>query len=251
MPEAAGQREQLRPERGRPPASGVEAPGGPSPGVGGPRERAQARVPAGATVLDRRPGHVQDPRTRRVRAQAFLPLLLVAAVLERGVERSHPFEGAAADRHVRAPRMAGVGVVRAQLERGDGRALAPAGARRATLEAGPDRPGEDVHLRVPASGRQQRSKPAGARADVVVGEHHELALGTLYAGVAGHVQAERARMGLVAGAEARRQLARRLRGAGVVDHEHLGAGLRGVGRDRGQRHLQVGEAATRGNHDRG
>ncbi len=191
-------------------APGVEASGGPPADVGAASERAQARIRAGATMLDGGCRHVQDTCAGRVPAQAFLPLLLVAAMLERHVERPHPLEGAAADRHVGAPGKARVGVVGAELERGDRRRLAPAAVRRGSLQAGDDRPGEHVHVRVLAGGRQQRREPAGEGADVVVDEHHQLPAGALDAGVARDVQAERARVRLVAGAEALSQLARLL-----------------------------------------
>ena len=174
VPEAAGEREHLRVDRGRLVASSVEAPGGAPARVGGARECAQARVVACAAVLDGGAGNVQDPRAGLLHAQAFLPLLLVAAVLERHVERSHALQRVAADGHVRAPCIAGVGVALAQLERGDRRALPLARARRAAFEPCADRPGEDLDLRVLASGVEQRLQPAGAHADVVVDEHHAL-----------------------------------------------------------------------------
>ncbi len=55
---------------------------------------------------------------------------------------------AAADRHVGAPREARVDVALAEVERGDGRVLAPAAARRGALEARADRAGEDVDVGV-------------------------------------------------------------------------------------------------------
>ena len=82
MPQAAGKREQLPDERRRLPTPSVKAPSGQPPRVGATAERAQARVRARATMLDAGAGHIQHACVRLVRAQAFLPLLLVAAMLE-------------------------------------------------------------------------------------------------------------------------------------------------------------------------
>jgi len=100
-------------------------------------------------------------------------------------------------------------------------------------------------------GLEQRVEPAGADADVVVDEHHELAHGALDAAVAGGVQPERARERLVARAEARGQLARGGRGAGVVEDQHLGSRAGGGGGDGRERDLQVAQARARGDDDRG
>ena len=58
-------------------------------------------------------------------------------------------------------------------------------------------------------------------------------------------------MGLIAGAEALGQRSRCRRGAGVVDDQHLGAGVAGLRGDRGERDLQVAEALAGGDDDRG
>ncbi len=67
------------------------------------------------------------------------------------------------------------------------------------------------------------------------------------------VQAERARGGArSARRSARPARAGLARGPGVVDHEDLRAEpLRGLRSDRGERHLEVGQARPRGDHDRG
>src|SRR6202011_5775883 len=100
--ETSGECEQLAAERRRPCLAGVEALRGASPGISGSRERDQARVGSHAAVVDRRARDVQDAAASP-RAQAVLPLLLVAAVLEGRVECAHALEGAAANRHVGAP----------------------------------------------------------------------------------------------------------------------------------------------------
>ncbi len=248
---APGERQQLTRERRLAPPPDVEATSGSPARIGGAREIAQTRVLADAAVLDRGAGHVQDPCVRAQRAQPFLPLLLVAAVLERHVERPHAFERAAADRHVRAPREARVGVLVAQLERRDRRVLAPAAVRCVAVQARPDRPREHVHVRVLPRGIQQRVQPAIAGAHVVVDEHHELAVRVLHAAVAGDVQAESARVREVAGTEARRQLLHGRRATVVVDDQHLGCAACSGRCDRAQGHLQVGQACARRDHYRG
>ena len=68
------------------------------------------------------------PRTgarRRFAMQPFLPLLLVAAILERHVKRPNTLQRAAADRHVGSPREARGGVVGTEVQRGDRRPSRP------------------------------------------------------------------------------------------------------------------------------
>ena len=243
---APRERAQLAGKRGCLAASQIEAPRRATARVGAPRKRAQARIGADAPVIDRRASHVQDAcpfggdAARRAHPHPVLPLLLVAAVLERDIERPDALQRAAADGHVGAPGVAGVGVLRTELERRDRRSLAPARAQLAALQAGMDRSGEHVHLRVLARRVEKRLQPAAARADVVVDEHHELARRSLDAGVACDVEAERPLVGLVASAEAGGQRARGGGRAGVVDYQHLGSGRRSLRRDRGERHAQVG-----------
>ncbi len=67
VPDAARERQRLAPRRGRRAPARVEAPRGAPAGVGGPRERAQPRVGAGAAVLDSCAG---DVAARALRAYA-------------------------------------------------------------------------------------------------------------------------------------------------------------------------------------
>ncbi len=249
--EAAAERAQLCGESRRATAPRVEAPRRGAADERGACERAQSRVLARAPVLDRRARDVAHASAGALGAHAFLPLLLVAAVLERGVERADALERRAADRHVGAPRELGVGVLLAQLERRDRRLLSAARTRRGALQARPHRPREDVDIRVLGRGAEQRGEPPGCGADVVVDEHDELACRAPHAGVARDVQPERAGMGLIFRAVSPGQRSRAGGLAGVVDYEHLGIGLGGRGGERRERDLEVGEACARRDHDRG
>ena len=227
---------------------GIEAPRAAPARVGAARERAQTGVGPSAAVIDARCGDVAHGRPARAPV-TLLPLLLVAAVLQGDIERPHAHERAAADGHVRPPRVTGVRVLRSEVQRGDRRTLPPAAARRAAFQAGPDGPGEDIRARVGAGGAQQRLQPARRGADVVVHEHDQLARGALHAGVAGDIQTQRLGMGLVARVKAGGERAGLGGGAGVIDDQHLRAGGGGLGGDRGERHLQVARTPARGNHD--
>ena len=122
VPQAARERSQLDAERRRDPAPRVKAPRRPPACVRGGAQRPQPRVGAGAAVLNTRAREVKGLGTRTSLAQAFLPLLLVSAVLERDVERAGERQGAAPDRHVDAPRELCGRVLFAQLERRQRRA---------------------------------------------------------------------------------------------------------------------------------
>ena len=99
---------------------------------------------------------------------------------------------------------------------------------------------------------QQRRQPAGAGADVVVDEHDQLAAGALDAGVAGGVQPERARVGLVARA-LRRSVSARTRGDSPASSTTITSAPHSPawGMIERERHLQVGGTRARGDHDRG
>ena len=219
--------------------------------MGRPRQRAQSCIPSAAAVIDRGARHVQHPRAGLARAQPVLPLLLVAAVRERHVEHPHPFQRSAPDRHVRAPRIPRLGVVLTEVERRDRRSLASARAWRTALQARSDPPRQHVCIRMLTRGCEQCRKPAEARFDVVIHEHHQLAVRALDTRVARHVQAQLALVRLIPRAQPLCLLASLGRGAGVVDHEHLRAHGTRLGDDRGERHLQVCRTPARGNHDRG
>jgi len=83
-----------------------------------------------------------------------------------------------------SPCVRGVRVHAAEVERRDRRRLASAAARRAALEARPDRAREHVDLRVLARGVEEGCEPSRAGADVVVDEHQQLARRALHARVA-------------------------------------------------------------------
>ena len=93
----------------------VKAPRAAPARIGAAGQRAQARVASDAPVLDARGRDVADGRTACA-AVALLPLLLIAALLERDVERSHALQRAAPDGHVGAPRKACVLVAGAQVK---------------------------------------------------------------------------------------------------------------------------------------
>jgi hypothetical protein len=81
MQQAAGQHAQLGRPRRRRAHEGVEAPAGQAAAVRRAAQRAQARVVAGAAVVERGAGHVADPPAGGLHAR--LPLLLVAVELAR------------------------------------------------------------------------------------------------------------------------------------------------------------------------
>src|ERR1700733_1819377 len=149
VPSAADQCAQLLVERRCAAAPCVKASRGAATGICTAAECPQARVGTRATMLYSCRCYIQHPCVWLFRAQPFLPLLLVAAVLQRYVKRPHARQCAAADCHVRAPRIAGVGVARAELERGDGGRLAPAGTRTpptAAFQTSGNGPGEHIYL---------------------------------------------------------------------------------------------------------
>ena len=86
VPHAAGQRPELIHRRGRLALERVVLSRLAAAVVGAAAEVAQAGVAAGAAVVDARRGDVADAPAGR--AQPRLPLLLVAAARERGVERA-------------------------------------------------------------------------------------------------------------------------------------------------------------------
>src|ERR1700722_5704827 len=188
---------------------------------------------------------------KSVLAEPFLPLLLVAAILERHVKRPNTLQRSAADRHVGSPGKARGSVLRAEVQCRDGRLLAPATMGRRAFQAREDRPGEDLSLGMFASGCEQRVEPALANLHVVVDEHDQLACRALDPGVAGNVEAERPVMWLIASAEALGKRASFLRGPGVVHDDRLDPGLVRLRRDRAQRDPEVVETRTRGHDDRG
>ena len=140
----------------------------------------------------------------------------------------------------------------AEVERRDRRPLASARARR----GGPPGAARIGPVNTSTSGcsraaAEQRREPPGATRDVVVDERHELAARALTPVLRATFKPSGRGVRLIARAEALGQRARRARGAGVVDHEHLRAGLRGLRGDRGERHLEIGQARARRDHDRG
>ena len=174
MPQAAGQRAQLGRDRRRDAlARVVAARVAPAP-VGGAREPADARVRAGAAVVDAGGRHVADAPAGGL--QAPLPLLLVAVEVEAGVEAARPLERAPAQCQVRAPHELGVAVVGAEVERCHRRRLATAGVQVRALELRTDRAAEGVVLRLGVCGGEQRAEPAGPGLGVVVEETEEVRL---------------------------------------------------------------------------
>src|SRR5436190_3802459 len=130
---ASDQRAQLAGARGSLASPRVKASRGPPAHVGATGEREHPGVVAGAAMLDRSARDISG-RGAACALQAFLPLLLVASVLQRGVKRAHALQGRAADRHVGTPGKARVGVHRAEVKRGDWYAVVSAGAQGATLQ---------------------------------------------------------------------------------------------------------------------
>ena len=110
----------------------VVAAGGAAAPVLGPGQRAQPGVLARAAVVQAGGGHVAHAPA--VLVQAHDPLLLVAVDRHGLVEAPDPLQRRAPHHHVRAPHELGLGVGGAEVQRGHGRALAP--ARRG---AGPSR----------------------------------------------------------------------------------------------------------------
>jgi hypothetical protein len=144
-----------------------------------------------------------------------------------------------------------VGVLRAEVQRRDGRPLSPAGAHSRAFEARADRTGEHVHEWVLRRCIQQSLQPSWARPNVIVDEHHQLAAGAFNAGVASRVQPERLRVGHVLRTEATRQRMGGKLGPRVVDDENLHLRIGGLGSDRGESDLEVGEPGACGDDDRG
>ena len=172
MPHAARQRAQLGGDRRRDAlARVVAARVAPAP-VGGAGEAADARVLAGAAVVDAGGGDVADAPAGGV--QSPLPVLLVAVEVEAGVEAADALERAPPQRQVGAPHELGVAVVGAEVERGDRRRLAPAGMQVGALEPRLDRAAERLVLGVLCGRGDQRPEPAGPRLGVVVEEAQEV-----------------------------------------------------------------------------
>ncbi len=280
--EAAGECAELATQRWRFPAPGVVAAAGAPARVSGASERAQARVGRRAAMVKRRRGEVQDRRVaiargdrsretlafgriRRTLAfgshppfgqQPFLPLLLVAVQPRASRRRARRCSIAARRTVMLAPQAKRtlVGVAWPEVERGDRRALAPAGVpapTAAALKAGADGAGEDLCAGVLAGAPQQRLQPSGANLDVVVDEHHQLAVRVGDAGVAGGVEAEAAACAKGGWRRSAGECAHLGRGPAVLDHQQLGPGGGGLGGDRGERDLEVVGARTGGDDDRG
>ena len=237
VPNAAGERAQLAGDRRRDAAARVPAAREAPALVAGPRERADPRVGAGAPVIDSRRRDVAQPAAGR--AQAVLPLLLVAVAAERGVERADPLDRRPPQREVRAPQELGVAVVRAEVEVGDGQRLAAAGAQVAALEARPDRPAEGLVPGVGLGRLEQGAEPAVPDVDVVVEEAEQVARGGVDRGVARDVDAALL---------AERDVARAVplgdglgRGVArvVLDDDQLGPVALGLAGGRGQRDGQI------------
>ena len=249
MPQAAGQRAQLgRDRRGDALARVVAARVAPAP-VGGAREPTDARVGAGAAVVDPGRGDVADASAGGL--QAPLPVLLVAVEVEAGVEAARSLERAPAQRQVRAPHELGVAVVGAEVERGHRRRLAAAGVQVRALEPRPDRAAERVVLRLGRGGGEQRAEPARPRLGVVVEEAQEIGLRERDRRVARRIEPARLAVGLVAGAVLRRELLRLRVGGVVLDDDQLGAVLGGLRRGGGQRDREVVAPAAGGDEDGG
>ena len=216
--------------------------------VARPRQRADPGVGAGAPVID--PGGRDVAQPAAGRAQAVLPLLLVAVAAERRVERTDPLDRRASQREVGAPQELGVAVVRAEVEVGDGQRLTAAGVQVAALEARPDRPAEGLVLGVGLGRLEQGAEPTVPDVDVVVEEAEQVARGGVDGGVARDVDAA---------LFAERDVARAVplgdglgRGvAGVVlDDDQLGPVALGLAGGRGQRDGQIIGPAAGGEEDR-
>ena len=246
---AAGERAQLRGHRRRAPRALVLAPAGTPAGPGGAAQRAQARVIAGAAVIERGAGEVADAPSGLQPAR--LPLGLVAVQRVRGVERADALDRRAPQRHVGAPGVRAVTVGIAEVLPGDGTALAPAGAKAPPLDARPDRPGQHADVGGQLRGAaQQRLEPAGRGAHVVVDEHQQLGARRGDRAVARGVEPERAVVDDAARAVARRDgLGRGARA--VVDDDQLGAVRGGLRRDRCQRDVEVIGTVLGRDDDRG
>ena len=113
--DAARQREQLARQRGGRAPVGVEATRPAPARIRAAGQRAQAGVAADAPVLDARGRDIAGGRSAGAPV-ALLPLLLVATLLERDIERPHPQQRATPDGHVRPPRKACVLIGGAQVK---------------------------------------------------------------------------------------------------------------------------------------
>ena len=165
----------------------VVATRGPAECVGGTRQRADGRVGGDAAMLDTGAGDVFDAPAGGL--VALLPLLFLAAPVDRLVELADPLERAAADRHVGAPHELDLAVRRAAVERRDRRRLASTRTRSAALQPCRDRTAEHVAVGALGCRAQEGLQPSRLRLDVVVDEHHEVAGGARDPGVAGGVGA--------------------------------------------------------------
>src|SRR5437763_16182625 len=99
------------------------------------------------------------------------PVLVDTAAQERLAEGPDPVEHTAAGCHVGAPHEFGVLVLGTEIERGDRRRLATAGAGPTALQDGPDRAAEDLVARIFLGAGDEGPEPAGQCVDVVVDAH--------------------------------------------------------------------------------
>src|SRR4051794_15971278 len=249
VPDAAGERAQLRPWRGRDAFTPVIAARVAAAAERRAREAGEPGIAAGPAVIDAGGGDVAHASAGRL--EAPLPVFLVAVEVERLLEAAGPLQRAAAQRQVRAPGELGVGVVRSEVERGDRQRLAPAGAQPRALEPGPDRPAEDLVPGRRVHAGEHRVQPAGPDLHVVVEEADELALGRVQRRVARGVEPARGAVGEIARAEARGEGG----GLGVVrvvlHHEDLAPAGGGLRRHGGERDREIGAPAPGGEADRG
>ena len=164
----------------------------------------------------------------------LLPLLLVAAELERRVEAPDALDRTAAKRQVRAPDEIGVAVLRSEVERGDRERLPPAAMQAGALEPRPDRATEHLVLRERVGGREQRLEPRRPDLHVVVQEAQELRRRRVDRRVPRGVEPPRLAVGDIPGSVSSGEPLRRGIGRVVLDDDHLGAvrgRLRGDGRE--------------------
>ena len=240
---AAGEHAQLLARGRRRAFEDVEAADCAAAAVGGAGQGGDARVVAGAAVVQRGAGDVAQAAAAGL--QPRLPLLLVAVELAALVKRPDALQRGTAHRHVRAPRVVAVAVLRAEVEMGDRRILAAAEGQRMVVEAGEDRAGEDADLGgLGGVGDDQRREPAGVDLDVVVDVGQQRRGRLARARVPGGVEPARAVVGDVARAVAlgdrarlgararhrRRGPRRRARGPGARSTQARRRGRRGAQR---------------------
>ena len=224
--DAAGQRAQLVAQRWRGILAYIVATGRTAQSEIGQGQGPNARILAGAPVMQPAGGDVANPAAeRRVPA---LPLLLVATSGDGFVEAANPLERPASNCHVRPPDQWHVAVRGAEVEGGDRRRLAPAAVRAAALQPRPDRAAEHIVVGRVAYALEQSAQPARGRVGVIVDEHDKLAARRLAARVSGRVQASGASQ-LEEACAATLSDRARARIDSVAHHEHLGAGLSRLG----------------------